>query len=277
MTLNLPAGPYLRVEGTTITLTVLGQTLTGDFSIERATLAGGASRRRSSARNVSFSLASGSYGIGITGGAGALLVTAAGLAGELRGAVAANLPAGVSVTGSFSLLVNNTNAAVAETLTLGAETVALNVARGPFVRFSATGARLEVLGQVAQADIAFERSTVFGTGGAPDTTIFRIAIANGSLAFGGASPLLSVTGASGSILVTSTGVAGKLQGTIALHVPGVSLSGAFAAEFNTTGNEFDADFQLGAIPTRLKLEQRHVRARRRHERRRRRAGPVAPR
>ena len=44
VTLNLPAGPYLRVEGTAITLTVLGQTLTGDFSIERATLAGGVGR-----------------------------------------------------------------------------------------------------------------------------------------------------------------------------------------------------------------------------------------
>ena len=33
--LNVPAGPYLRVEGTAVTLNILGQQLGGDFAVER--------------------------------------------------------------------------------------------------------------------------------------------------------------------------------------------------------------------------------------------------
>src|SRR5918995_1179623 len=192
-----------------------------------------ASPAASPARSLLPFPASGSYGVGIAGGSGTMLVTDAGIAGDLRGTITASLPAGVALTGAFALLVNNTNTAVAETLTISGASISLDVARGPFVRFAATGARLDVLGQAVTADVAVERSTVFGTGGQPDTTVFRFGISNGSLAFGGASPLLSASDASGSIVVTSSGVAGRLQATVALNVPGASLAGTFAAEVNT--------------------------------------------
>src|SRR5205807_2455411 len=35
-TLNVPAGPYLRVEGTGATLNLLGQRISGDFTFEQA-------------------------------------------------------------------------------------------------------------------------------------------------------------------------------------------------------------------------------------------------
>src|SRR6185436_18235077 len=38
--LALPAGPYLRVSGTGVTLSVLGQSLRGDIAIEKATSLG---------------------------------------------------------------------------------------------------------------------------------------------------------------------------------------------------------------------------------------------
>src|SRR6185436_13503479 len=37
LTLDLPAGPYIRVEGTNIKLTIAGQSLTGNFAFEKLT------------------------------------------------------------------------------------------------------------------------------------------------------------------------------------------------------------------------------------------------
>src|SRR5207248_2397081 len=39
--LILPAGPFVRIEGTNVNLTIAGQTLTGNFSFEQATRANG--------------------------------------------------------------------------------------------------------------------------------------------------------------------------------------------------------------------------------------------
>ena len=43
---DLPAGPYLRVEGTNISLSIAGQSLSGDFSFERSNQHADDSRRR---------------------------------------------------------------------------------------------------------------------------------------------------------------------------------------------------------------------------------------
>ena len=39
--LNLPAGPYLRIDGTGVALHIADQSLSGNFSIQRVTLADG--------------------------------------------------------------------------------------------------------------------------------------------------------------------------------------------------------------------------------------------
>src|SRR5204862_369378 len=54
--LMLPAGPYLRVAGTGIQLSVSGQTLSGDFAFERLVDGNGAPVVRVAAANVNFAL-----------------------------------------------------------------------------------------------------------------------------------------------------------------------------------------------------------------------------
>src|SRR2546427_12256461 len=53
---QLPQGPYLRVAGTGVGLTLVGQTLSGDFAFERTLDAGGHAIVRLQASNVSAGL-----------------------------------------------------------------------------------------------------------------------------------------------------------------------------------------------------------------------------
>lgn len=115
LTLQLTAGPFVRVTGEGVTLSVLGQTLTGNFSFEQVTAAGGEKLTTVIASNVSLSLGDGTTSfVSVTNGEGALLLTSAGLAGQLSGTIGINVP-GVTFVGSFNLRINNTAQAVSKT------------------------------------------------------------------------------------------------------------------------------------------------------------------
>ncbi len=259
--LSLPAGPYVRVEGTGVTLTILGQTLGGDFSFERVTGADGLPVTAIAARNVTFTLGSGSYGVKLTHGTGAFLVTSAGIAGELSGTVALTLPAGVSFTGDFALAVNNTNAAVSTSFQVGGESITLDLVAGPYLRVEGTGVELSILGQTLTGNFAFERVHSLGanglvdapgvTGANADSDIIRIAATGVTLNLGGG--LLTLTNGSGALLLTAAGVAGDLGGSVALNVPGVTLSAGLRVRFNTTGAKIDETIVIGGSPVDLNL------------------------
>ena len=115
-TLDVPAGPFLRVAGTGLSLTVVGQTLAGDFSFEQATATDGTKLVKVAAANVSLGL--GGNLLNVTNGSGLFLLTTAGLAGTLSATVALNVP-NLSFVGTFGLSINNTTAAVNTTFTVG--------------------------------------------------------------------------------------------------------------------------------------------------------------
>src|SRR5206468_10983824 len=145
---QLPQGPYLRVAGTGVGVTVVGQTLSGDFAFERTLDAGGHAIVRLHASNVSAGLGgNGTPVLALTGGSGNLVVTSAGTAGQLSGSVVLNVP-GVSLSGTIALLVN-TMAAPANGLPAG-----------PYLRVeagtAASAATLSVLGQQLRRRFAFE-------------------------------------------------------------------------------------------------------------------------
>ena len=72
--LDLPTGPYLKVEGTTLQLSMLGQTLAGNFAFEESTTAGGAHVVRVAASNLELELGDGSRSlVRLTNGTGYLL------------------------------------------------------------------------------------------------------------------------------------------------------------------------------------------------------------
>ena len=137
---------YIRVDGKGVKLTILGQELTGDFSVERATAEDGTAVTAIVAANVSYSIGSATAGATLTNGHGAFLATAAGLAGAAGGTIGITLPGDASFTGTFALAVNTTHAAVDTTLTVGGEDVALKLIAGPYLRIAGTGVKLSLRG-----------------------------------------------------------------------------------------------------------------------------------
>ncbi len=233
--LDLPGGPFLRVTGSQTSLTIAGQTLTGDFSFQRATLADGSTVTEIVAANVTTTFGGAGAGAGasasLTAGQGALIISSAGIAGTLSGNVALALPSQIALAGAFTLQVNTTTTAINQSLTAGATTVALTVPAGPFVRLEATGATLTVAGQTLTGDIAIQKAS---SGHA--ASVVQIGVANGTLSLGGA---LSVTAITGALFVetdqaaSTPSVAGTLSATVAFNVPGVTVGGTLGVQVNS--------------------------------------------
>ncbi len=257
LTLALPTGPYIRIDATDISVTILGQTLQGDFAFERATRADGSTVTTIAASNVRASLGAGPYGVSLRDGSGVLLVRPTGLAGTIRGTVALALPNGVALTGAFSLAINTTTSTVTESLTVAGSPVSLQVPAGPFLRFSATGAVLDVLGQRLTGDVTIEQVTSYGADGIPgggdDGQVLRLAAANVALTLGGATPIVSLANGTGIFVLSAAGFAGRVSGTVSVLVPGVSLTGAVALEVNATGAEVNETVLVGVTPVTLAL------------------------
>ena len=124
VTLNAPAGPYVRVTvgvGAPISVTIKGQTLQARVVFEQRTTSAGTKVVRVAFTDVSLFLGDPTprpdkpdgMGLQLTNGSGAILLTAAGIAGEVEGTVAlVGLP--VSISATLKLQVNNLGVPVAE-------------------------------------------------------------------------------------------------------------------------------------------------------------------
>ena len=124
---GLPAGPFFGIEAAGATLTVAGQTVTGDFGVEVSSEAG------SPVVIASVSNASASLGGGIvvlSGGSGALLVSGSGVAASFSGTLAINVP-GVSISGALAIQLNTTSTNVNATFAVGATSITLTLSGTP--------------------------------------------------------------------------------------------------------------------------------------------------
>src|SRR5207302_2948667 len=107
-TLHLDAGNYVRVTGTGLTLTIAGQTLSGNFTFARDTTV-------PAAPVVTVSFTNGELGLGdgttkfvrITNATGSLTLISSGLYGTFAAAVAVDVP-NVSFDGSLHVELNTT-------------------------------------------------------------------------------------------------------------------------------------------------------------------------
>src|SRR5207245_6893174 len=108
------AAGYLRIEGTGVSLNLLGQSLTGNFVVEQATNAAGDKIVKVGITSGGLSLANGLATV--SGANGLFVITAAGVAGRIAATVAINAGSAVSLGGSFSLAVNTTGAEVVQSL-----------------------------------------------------------------------------------------------------------------------------------------------------------------
>ena len=130
-TLTLPAGPYVRVDGTGVNLTIAGQVLSGDFSFEKK-VTGTAPNETTflsiAAANIALRLGDANQDyVRVTNGRGALVIkksgTGPGATNVLAGSVSAEvelLVPGVTFRGRFGVAFNNSAIDVNEPLTVGA-------------------------------------------------------------------------------------------------------------------------------------------------------------
>ncbi|MFZ0040302.1 MAG: FG-GAP and VCBS repeat-containing protein, partial [Solirubrobacteraceae bacterium] len=231
--------------GTNTTLTILKQTLTGNFSVEVASVPGGGTATTIVASNVSITIGGATGGVSLTNGQGALLVTSGGVAGQISGNVALNLPSVVSITGNLELAINNTTSQVDQTLTVGGDTVTVSLPAGPYVEFQATGAAVTVLNQTVTGDLALIQESSIGPNGANSatpTSLLEIGVANGATSFGS---LLSVKNVTGGLFIEPSGVAGTLSADVSLSVPNVTLTGTLGLQFNTGMGTVNDSIQVG--------------------------------
>jgi hypothetical protein len=237
---DIPAGPYLRVEGQGVRLNVLGNTLSGDFLFEESAAD---QTVRVSAQNVMLNLGDGANNfVTVNGGQGALLLTPAGLAGTLRGMVQLS---NIAFNGTLQVGINTTNAAVHQSFVLAGDTIALDLPAGPFVRVTGTGVQLTILNQKFTGDLAFEQA-----GGT-----VTLAAANVQLTLGDtAATYFTLTNGQGLLVLTAAGIAGSFSGTPSFTIPHFTLTASsVSVAVNTGSAAVDQKFTLGGTSTELQV------------------------
>lgn len=242
---NVPVGPYLRVtaKGNTsdadtsndhAVMTVLGLTLTGDFTYERRrTTTGGEQVVTVAGSSLSLDLGSVANDlISVTNGSAAFIITNAGVAGTSTATITTNIP-GVTLGGTFTVRVNNTNALVNETVSIsGGPIQTINLPTGPYLQLSGTGATIGFLGVTLTGDFTLKQDTAV-------SGRQLIAVTASGVHFDFGTSLINLTNGSGDFLITDDGIAGHGQITAAVSAFGGGFSHTFDWSFNTTGGPVD--------------------------------------
>gem|GEM_PF-3793446 len=187
-------------------------------------------------------------------GEGALLVTDAGVAGRLSGdlSLLGSVP-GVTVSATgFTARFNTIDAMVAETLPVGSGTVDLNLPAGPFLSLEATGASIGFAGVTLQGGVAFQRQVVGdGAGGTEEvlTVAFRdVELVGGFSGEGTGGSGLSVEDAEGVfVIVAGSGMAGKLEFTASIALPGIDAGTRVSLFINDLGEAVVVDGTLVSL------------------------------
>ena len=213
-----------RFEALNATLSLLGQTLTGNFAFDQVatgTDPNAPKTIRIAASGIGLSLGGGA--IAVSNGQGSLIVTGNGLAGQFEATVQTDIT-GVAFSGTFGIAINTTTAAVNQALTVGDQTITLDLPAGPFLRVSGQGVSLTVLGQTLSGDFAFEKAT------RPDgQTVIIVAASNVSLDLAGQ---VQMSNGQGTFVLAVGGLAGRLSGDVTIAAAG--FSGSFSVAINTT-------------------------------------------
>jgi hypothetical protein len=118
--LGLPAGPFMRVSGTDVSLNLLGQSISGSFTFEQATDGTGAKVVKIGISNGAISL--GGSIVNITNIHGLVVITGTGLGASLSASVSIGI-SGLSIAGALELDFNTTTAAMHESVDVGGASV----------------------------------------------------------------------------------------------------------------------------------------------------------
>ena len=240
------AARVTRFEVTGMTLSLMGQSIGGDLVVDKT--ADG---------DVVLAVANATLSLGgavsLTHGAGVIVVGATGVAGSLSGTLALTVP-GVTFLSDLAVAFNNTTAAVNRTVSIGGTTATLDAAGRTVLparrhrrhpqdpRPGAAG------GPRARAGARRRRHRV----DAPRSLAGLLVLGSGRYG-------VTLTNGSGLLLVTATGVAGRLTGQLSLDLPAdVSLTGQLSLAVNTTFAAVDTSITVGGTPVAIVAAGRAV-------------------
>ena len=220
--------------GSPVSISIGGQSISGIFAFEQVVVPPPANAApgtlatkeiRVAASQLSMTIGSSTAGVVMTGGRGALVFAPGGVAATFSGGISLVVP-GLTVTGSFSVAVNQSTARVSRQINVGDDTVALDLPAGPYFKVEGTGIVLDLAGQRITGN-----ASITQTSGVTTISLTGVTASFGS----GTTPIVSLTGGTANLVLGTTGVVGNFAGTVAVTLPSVSVTGTFALHIDTTG------------------------------------------
>ena len=255
-TIDLDAGRYVRVVGTEVELSVLGQVLTGNFVLESATTATGEPVVKVAVADVTLQLAAGgTVFLDVLDADGGFIITSQGVAASLDiNGVQFNVP-GLDnfniALATLQLRFNSIPTPVEETFSVnigGAGVmVEVDLPAGPFVEIAVEGLTVNIAAITVTGDFLFSQETT------PLGIVTKIGIANFSATIQFNGEGIAVTEGEGGFVVLTSGVAGFVSAVVDASAGPVSLSGDVTVRINTTLIGIDETIVVGgrSIPIRF--------------------------
>jgi len=230
---NVPAGPYVRVAASNAELEVLGIELRGNFAFEeKTTTTGGEEIITVAASGVSLDLGSAASDlVNITNGSGTFIITDAGVAGLGSVTLSLGVPS-VGISGTFSLTLNTTEAAVNETVSIGGSPVVVNVPVGPYLRLFGNDINLALFGLTITGDYTFEQKNAVD-----GTQIVTIEAAEVRFDLG--TEVIELTNGEALFVLVDSGLAGRGRIDVEISALGGTFAQPFTWEFNNTTQAID--------------------------------------
>ena len=250
--------PYSSITGKGINFEVLGSKFSADINISQrlkdvnktpSNLNDDEKELLLSVSELDFSINDGDDVIlAATSGQGKLLITTSGFVGSVRAAVEANVP-GLALSGNFDVQFNTTGQSVVLDMNGYGNG---SVSAGSFVQVRALGANLNIAGQVISGDVFFLKESQND-----GSDLIRLALNNISASLGdGENDYLNLNDGSGSLIVSSLGVAGKFSASVSTST-GLDFA-LYASNFevtvNTTGSVVSDSLIVGGAKVILNLE-----------------------
>ncbi|MET0263637.1 MAG: hypothetical protein ABW223_12110, partial [Rariglobus sp.] len=256
-TLNLRAGPFIRVFATPLSISLFGLNLTGDFGFEQVRTAAGQTTTILSAANVSLSFngdGTGGSPISITGARGLLVLSNAGIAGTLS--FTANATVGpIQAGGTMKLEINNTNAPVSVTGVFG--TVTLDA--GVYKRIAVNDLTISFPGIEIEGDFSFTTATL--PGGASTQVIVgnNVRIFVGDNVGGSGIGLEMVDGRAVFIKTANNLKVGYVTGKVTLKgVNGLVITAIMTLRINESGGAVNQTFTLDGETVNLNFSASEI-------------------
>ena len=250
------------VAGNGVSLEAAGQRLTGSFTFRKNATTGVVTI---GLKNVSLALGNGTTTfVTVTITTGAIMVVPAqgAAAGGIAARVTVSLVLNPSLSSDFSLtgataelVLNTTTRQVTSSIDVDGSPVTLNAPAGPYVRVTVgVGAPVAVVlkGQSLQARVVFEQRTT-----SAGTKVVRVAFTDVSLFLGDPTVRpgkpdgmgLRLTNGSGAILLTAAGIAGEVEGTVALVGLPVTITASLKLQVNNLGVAVAEIVQFAGVDT----------------------------